>query len=342
MAAIESVDIITIANVLGEANLNLVSLGTSNKINMWSKFKPVEHNSLDELTETQWKLAGYGIIATTVDLQYPSGANNATIFQQAENGSYGWSYETVNYHTYPLRMTDFRGYNHACINPFYMEAVVTNVKAQVYIGCTAKNALPANNITAEDLTRMGGLDSMQRVGYGLLYKKNGSVIMMNAVDDNGEPLYPIVDSNGNMVNYSIEISSDNGVYEVAAYLVSTYQSLYYLLPVEVVTCNVYAIKKISSINLTIDTSAAKIKISYTVTGNSSYLRSNTIPAGEMYLRIYKNSTDKVPDIIQTVNIGQLSSSTPSYSGTVTGIEASLEDYSYAVASYLDCTGSVEW
>ena len=342
MAKIENIDIITIANVLGEANLNLVSLGTSSKINMWSKYKPVEHASLDELTETQWKMTGYGITATTEDLQYPSGSNNAAAFQKAVNGNYGWSYETVNYHTYPLRMTDFRGHNPACINPFYMEAVATNLKAQVYIGCTAKSTLPENNITAEDLTTMGGIDSMQRVGYGLLYKKNDTVTMMNAVDDNGEPLYPIVDSNGNIVNYSIDISTSVGEYVVAAYLVSTFQNLYYLLPVPTVSCSVYILKKISQINLTIDTTATKIIINYKVIGNSTYLRSNTIPAGKMFLRIYKNSTDKVPDIIEQIDISQLRYSSQSQSGIIRGIEANRTDYSYAVASYIDCTGSVEW
>lgn len=108
MAAIENCDIITIANVLGEANLNVVSLCTSSKINMWSKYKPVKVATLDMVTDTQRLHAYYGLVAQSVNLQYPSGANNATIFQKAKDGDFGWSYDKPTGGAQaPFRLGDF-------------------------------------------------------------------------------------------------------------------------------------------------------------------------------------------------------------------------------------------
>ena len=343
MAVISSLDILTVAGVLGASGTDLVTICTSGNINMYSKYKPVEYNSLAELTAAQWKSTGYGIKADSVDISYPSGGQNATILQNAIDGDFGWSYTGVDNSKYPLRLSDFRGYNHACYNPFYLEAVETNLKAQVNVGCILPASLPENNITASDLTAIAGLDSAERVGYGLLYQRGSEEVKaIQDITDSGEPLYPIVDSNGNIKSYTIDIGTYTGVYKVAAYLISTFQSSYYLLPSAAVTCNVYTINKISQILLNVDTTATKLKISYSVIGNDAYLKgSTTIPAGTMTLRVYKNSTDISPELMETINVAQLSTSNTSYDGTVS-FDASREDYTYIKATYLDCEDTFSW
>lgn len=108
MAAIESVDIITIANVLGEANLNVVSLCTSSRINMWSKRKPVKHPSLDALTDLQisGSSGDYGI-------SYPLTRDLNTIKDYYDGGNNGYSYDRPNGSAVaPYRLSDFKGYKH--------------------------------------------------------------------------------------------------------------------------------------------------------------------------------------------------------------------------------------
>lgn len=113
MAAIENCDIITIANVLGETNLNVVSLCTSSKINMWSKRKPVKHPSLDALTDSQ-----IGGTSGDYGISYPSTRNLNTIKDYYDGGNNGYSYDKPNGSAVaPYRLSDFKGYKHDAYPP---------------------------------------------------------------------------------------------------------------------------------------------------------------------------------------------------------------------------------
>lgn len=331
-----------VRKVLSEVNNDISTLCTSARINMWAKNKPVKVATPKGLTGTQRLHAFYGLVAQSVDLQYPSGANNATIFQKAKDGDFGWSYDKPTGGAQaPFRLGDFKGYNHNCVNPFYLEAVDTNLKAQVNIGCLPTSQLPAGNLTAADISVITGFESATKVGYGFLYTKNsGSVVMVDAIDDSGNPLYPVVDSSGNIAQYTVDVSSETGTYEVAAYLVSTFQSLYYLLPVATVQCKVYTVRKISSIVLTVDNTATKLKIHVVITANSDYVNNNTIPPTQIQLMVYRNKGD-FPEIYENITTQQMDS-TNGYSIHDVSLDGNRTDYHYAKVTFLDCTGEVEW
>ena len=115
MAAIENCDIITIANVLGETNLNVVSLCTSSKINMWSKRKPVKHPSLDALTDSQ-----IGGASGDYGISYPSTRNLNTIKNYYDGENNGYSYDKPNGSAVaPYRLSDFKGYKHDANPPMF-------------------------------------------------------------------------------------------------------------------------------------------------------------------------------------------------------------------------------
>lgn len=329
--------------VLSENSNDVGTLCSSGKINMWAKYKPVRVATPKALTEEQRAAASYGLDAQPVELQYPSGNNNASIFENALSGTYGWSYaKPTGGAQSPYRLGDFKGYNHACSCPFYLESVENgNLKAQVLVGCSKPSELPANNLTADVIRAIAGLESPQAAGYGLLYRKNGTVTMMEAIDDAGNPLYPLVDTDGNPAHYAIDISSDDGTYEVVAYIINTQQNLYYMMPASVVTCEVKETKKVDLVVLTVDKAASKLEITVAIRGNFEYLQTHTIPATEIGVSIYKKKGDKTVGIIESTTTKPMDK-TNIYSTTVISSDANRNDYSYAKATLLDCTGEVEW
>lgn len=337
------VSITKVRQVLSEASNDVGTLCSSNRINMWAKYKPVRVATPKALTEEERHSASYGITAQSVALEYPSGANNTVIFNQARVGAYGWSYDKPTGGAQsPYRLGDFKGYNHACSCPFYLESVENgNLKAQVLVGCSKASELPANNLTADIIRAIAGLESPQAAGYGLLHRKNGTVTMMEAIDDAGNPLYPLVDTDGNPAHYTIDISSDDGTYEVAAYIINTQQELYYLMPAPIVSCIVKGVKKIDSVTLQVSQISSKLSIRVTVRGNADYLSLHGIPATVFTLRICKNKGDDSDTIIESVESTAMSSSRSSFIKIVT-VDASAGDYHYATATFLDCTGEVEW
>lgn len=331
-----------VREALSETGNDIGRLCSSGKINMWAKYKPVQAATPKALTEEQRAAVSYGLDAQPVELQYPSGANNASIFENALNGAYGWSYaKPTGGAQSPYRLGDFKGYNHACSCPFYLQAVENgNLKAQVLVGCSKASELPANNLTADIIRAIAGLESPQAAGYGLLYRKNGTVTMMEAIDDAGNPLYPLVDTDGNPAHYTIDISDSVGTYEVAAYIINTQQSRYYVVPVPVMTCKVVKVTKIDMIVLTVATDVTKLKIHVAIAGNRDYLQTHTIPATEMAVSIYKNKGDTNPET-EWITTQEMSASNR-YSDTDISLDANRNDYSYAKATLLDCTGEVEW
>lgn len=322
-----------VREALSETGNDIGRLCSSGKINMWAKCKPVQVATPKALTEEQRAAVFYGLDAQPVELQYPSGNNNASIFKNALDGAYGWSYsKPTGGAQSPYRLGDFKGYNHACSCPFWLEAVENGkTKAQVLVGCSKASELPANNLTADIIRVIAGLESPQAAGYGLLYRKNGTVVMRDAIDDAGNPLYPLVDTDGNPAHYTIDISDSIGTYEVAAYIINTQQSQYYLMPVPVVTCEVKAPESDVIIYFAESTGAYKIILFYTVEASDSALANGGVPAGTAYIRVYKNSSDKTPETI-AVDIPALTSSKKSYNDSF-NMDESVGTYHHATFSY---------
>lgn len=98
-------------------------LGTvcqSGKINMWAKYKPVQFNSISELSERSRYEVNYGI-----DVNSAYSLDIASLFTKAASNP-GWGYVRP---TSYFRLTDFVKYNHKAIQPYrysFPESDTTN------------------------------------------------------------------------------------------------------------------------------------------------------------------------------------------------------------------------
>lgn len=98
-----------VASVLGLGTYDLATLCTSDKINVWAKYKPVKVNCIPELTERQRYEVDYGI-----DVAYAMSLDIASLFTKAEEEP-SWRYiKPEGYY----RLTDFEGYNHNAKEPY--------------------------------------------------------------------------------------------------------------------------------------------------------------------------------------------------------------------------------
>ena len=97
-------------NTLGHGSTDLGTLCTSNKINKWSRYKPISVQQVAELTESQWKNYNYGWVI-------PSYSTRPEVWQAYVNGN-GWSYSKPSSY---FRLTDFIKYNHNSKSPFNVE-----------------------------------------------------------------------------------------------------------------------------------------------------------------------------------------------------------------------------
>lgn len=98
-------------------------LGTvcqSGKINIWAKYKPVQFNSISELSERSRYEVNYGI-----DVNSAYSLDIASLFTKAASNP-GWGYVRP---TSYFRLTDFVKYNHKAIQPYrysFPESDTTN------------------------------------------------------------------------------------------------------------------------------------------------------------------------------------------------------------------------
>lgn len=94
-------------------NTNLGALCTSDKINMWAKYKPVRYNFTNNRPTEWWKAANG---SCGLQINYYSVANSTNIqalIDRIKNGETGFSYLPPRGDAYsePFRLGDFAGYN---------------------------------------------------------------------------------------------------------------------------------------------------------------------------------------------------------------------------------------
>lgn len=94
-----------VAICIGEGSDDIGTLVVSNKINKWSKYKPVRYNTWYILTDAQ-------LASTNFGLEIPVGNSDPAI---AITGSYTYLKPRIGIDK--LRLTDFNGYNHNYMAP---------------------------------------------------------------------------------------------------------------------------------------------------------------------------------------------------------------------------------
>ncbi len=130
MAALPTTGITTskVAQAIGVGSNDVGTLCISNKINKWSKWKPIQSSKVTGLTLTDLQNANYGFTIPVVE----SGALAYTEL------AYTWVYKKpTGGATSPYRLGDFRGYDHNAIRPFnisipsYLKEGGTNNKVKI-------------------------------------------------------------------------------------------------------------------------------------------------------------------------------------------------------------------
>jgi hypothetical protein len=118
------VSIDDVKTVLGVSSNDLATLCSSDKINMWSRFKPINYNWIDPLNEEYFELARYGIknipVWSSVTAML-SWINNPS----AENAPGNLAYNAAMYQydgpkggmSSPYRLSDFLNYFHGSKSP---------------------------------------------------------------------------------------------------------------------------------------------------------------------------------------------------------------------------------
>ena len=115
-----------VATVLGESDLEVYNLCTSDNINRWAKYKPQEFNTNKQLTLAQRKSAYMGLTPLEVDLAltgnrifYPGAVGDSTrTLDSVVDGMASWAYTkpTTNFRladfSNPSGTTGDSGYNH--------------------------------------------------------------------------------------------------------------------------------------------------------------------------------------------------------------------------------------
>jgi hypothetical protein len=179
----------------------------ANKINKWSKNKPVKHSSLfiDPVADPYW----YRGTQQNSGIIIPVGATIAGIFDLLRSGTDGWIYDPPTMGGgNPLRMSDFRGYNHYAIPPFtagglkdiYYTGVDAAIGAALDINIPSQYELSVDDLKADSY--------LQNMYFGIaLYRSNiGYQYQTEAV-----PASQTVGS----VEFSLS-GLPAGIYEVAA------------------------------------------------------------------------------------------------------------------------------
>lgn len=116
MAALPTTGITTsmVAAAIGEASNDVGTLCRSNKINMWSKWKPVSFNKITGLTATDLQNVDYGLVPPTASTNYASIVSSKWTYIKPTGGS-----------SSPYRLGDFRNYNHNAIPPCSLEGDIS-------------------------------------------------------------------------------------------------------------------------------------------------------------------------------------------------------------------------
>lgn len=275
---------------------SLKTLCNHENINMWAKYKPVEHSSKGGLTEQERFGTSYGIYGTYYDVFSQSGREAA--ITDAKNGKFGWVYNRPSGNGI-YRLNDFAGYDHNSVFPIVCSC--SNNQTEGYIDVAQEVNLSVGNMKISDLTSMVGQannDNFTAGGYGVIYKKSGETAdYIDAIGESGNTLYPISSPQ------TITFTKLAGIYEVCVYLTKNGNgSQGFIIPGSYFTVTVKDSGSssdkvvLSGFNVT---SAKKPVFGFTIKNISGH----TLSEGTAYIRIYSTAT-AIEDTL-TISIPQL-------------------------------------
>lgn len=199
-----------VAKCLGVSSLDVGTLCTSKKINMFARYKPYNYPKLlMSLTEEQKKEINYGITVPTFFKSKITAENIIAISKE------NWGYELPKEGN-PYRLSDFAGYYHSAVPPIQLPPypIEANLAGDgkdilIYIGLDPDDStynLQAYDIVGDTLN----LKDCRIQGVLLNYK--GEVVKNFATEGN------LVDSGGDVVNDFMYIKNFTTLYAGTYYL----------------------------------------------------------------------------------------------------------------------------
>ena len=185
-----------VASALGEASNDVGTLCKSNKINKWSKWKPIQNNKVTGLTLTDLQNANFGFTIPNADADEGVALAQAWTYNKPTGGAAS-----------PYRLGDFRGYEHNSIRPFNL--LLPDYVNQNQSGVVAKLILPT--ITADNVDGSFFFGNMY---FGVLIKKGTQVEYKTAATK--------ISAGGTTVDFSESTAIDTtGTFDVYCFYTAT-------------------------------------------------------------------------------------------------------------------------
>ena len=225
------VSIDDVASALGHGSYDLGTLCQSDKINKWSRRKPIQVNQVTELTEAQWKSNNYGYIIPT----YYSRNETWNAFVSGT----GWDYTKP---TSYFRLTDFEEYNQFATSPFD----VTLEESSVSIGSHVR----FNMGDLEDIRSWGYFSGFSGTSIHLgIMCSNGGYFQITGItptfdDVDWEKIFCTIDSAnfsaGSSYTFCPVITTYSTTQQTWVYPGDTQIGTWWLLPVQGLVASIYS------------------------------------------------------------------------------------------------------
>lgn len=165
--------------VNGHLETRLSKLCTSEKINMWAKYKPVRHNFTGNRPSNWWK-GGNG----RCSIDYKTYSSVLGMINGIDAGEASYTYlRPTGGASSPYRLGDFAGYNPVSTPPIQQGRVPErfyNTDSQIYINCIRRGD-SADEISVADLYEA----DLSNMYFGVAFKRtdNNGIMWMTGGDD---------------------------------------------------------------------------------------------------------------------------------------------------------------
>lgn len=163
------VSVTKVRQVLSETSNDVGTLCSSNRINMWAKYKPIRYPSVKRLTDIQRKGTdgnrGFSI---------PTKQTILAVMDCYDGDMNGWEYlKPTGGSTAPYRLGDFENYNSDALEPIGGLAVAAQISAGSGISVSADIII--SNEQDETQLQLKDFDAVRNCYFGVALIKDGAV-----------------------------------------------------------------------------------------------------------------------------------------------------------------------
>lgn len=189
------VSIKDVQEVLGETSNDLKTLVLSDKVNKWSRYKPIDRVGVAPLQDAEFKNNAYG-------LDYDNYADITECANSYNNN--GNNSATYNKPTSHYRLSDFKDYNHSAT---FEITGITCSKLEFPEGSTLEVMLETNK--QDDTANSNCVKLVDLLGLNFHDQKYFGIALYEVVDSNGNWSFPLPDTPSYIVSATKGVDEDN-------------------------------------------------------------------------------------------------------------------------------------